>query len=377
MGFFLFEKKLEMWADCWRVRIPSKKYLTCLACFESTNGVLAARRLKTLRELDTHTATARTLDQLGKSIGKAFTFNPYDVPFALTYFCSSDISGSTSSSDDGTERSIWTFHLQNAVGIPDGDPLAPSVVEVHLHHEQGDAHIWPFREMAEKQEQIHIHDLSPETLSSIKPQGWPELPKEAIAVPILGARDVDGREILLGMLVLGINPRRKFDESYEEFSTMSARQISAAMITVRSIEEEAARLAELTALNRDRTAFFNSVSHELRTPLTLILGPLDECLEDPNMSKEHRSRLDMVSRNARRLLRLVNSLLDFTRVEAGKMNVSFRETNLQKYTADLASLFRSAIEKGGVEYIVDMRGKEHPVWVDRDMWEVFTHPPYR
>ena len=228
--------------------------------------------------------------------------------------------------------------------------------------------------MAENQGQIRIHDLPPDALSSIKPQGWPELPTEAVAVPILGARDVDGRETLLGMLVLGINPRRKFDESYEEFATMSARQISSAMITVRSIEEEAARSAELAALNRDRTAFFNTVSHELRTPLTLILGPLDECLEDPNLSKECRSRLDMVSRNARRLLRLVNSLLDFTRVEAGKMNVSFQETYLQKYTADLASLFRSAIEKGGLEYIVDMTGNEQPVWVDRDMWEVCLLP---
>ena len=227
--------------------------------------------------------------------------------------------------------------------------------------------------MAEKQELIHIHNLSPEKLSSISPQGWPELPTQAVALPISGARDVDGKEALLGMLLLGINPRRTFDESYQEFATMSARQISSAMITVKSIEEEAARSAELAALNRDRTAFFNSVSHELRTPLTLILGPLDECLDDSNLSKEHRSRLDMVSRNARRLLRLVNSLLDFTRVEAGKMNVSFRETDLQKYTADLASLFRSAIEKGGVEYIVDTSGAAQPVWVDRDMWEVYPY----
>ena len=332
--------------------------------------MLAARRLKTLRELDIHTGLTRTIDQLGKSIGKAFTFNPYDVPFALMYFCSSDTTGSISSSDEGTERAVWTYQLQNTVGIPDGHPLAPPVVEVHLPHDQEEVHLWPFREMVEKQVQIHIHDLSPDTFSSVNPQGWPELPTEAVAVPILGARDIDGRESLLGMLVLGINPRRRFDENYQEFATMSARQISAAMITVRSIEEEAARSAELAALNRDRTAFFNSLSHELRTPLTLILGPLNDCLEDSTLSKDHRSRLGMVWRNARRLLRLVNSLLDFTRVEAGKMNVSFRETSLQKYTTDLASLFRSAIEKGGVEYIVDMSGKEQPVWVDRDMWEV-------
>ena len=115
----------------------------------------------------------------------------------------------------------------------------------------------------------------------------------------------------------------------------------------------------------------SSVSHELRTPLTLILGPLEECIDDPNLSHPHRNRLDLVRRNARRLLRLVNSLLDFSRLEAGKMSASFRETNLQRYTADLASLFRSAIEKGGVKYEVVTSGREQSVWVDRDMWEVY------
>ena len=55
------------------------------------------------------------------------------------------------------------------------------------------------------------------------------------------------------------------------------------------------------------------------------------------------------------------------------MSASFKETNLQKYTADLASLFRSAIEKGGVKYEVVMDGKDQSVWVDRDMWEVFPY----
>ena len=85
---------------------------------------------------------------------------------------------------------------------------------------------------------------------------------------------------------------------------------------MKNIEEEEARSEELAALNRDRTAFFNSISHELRTPLALVLGPLEECLADS--PPEQRSRLEMIGRNARRLLRLVNSLLDFSRVELGR-----------------------------------------------------------
>src|SRR5271154_1689549 len=113
-----------------------------------------------------------------------------------------------------------------------------------------------------------------------------------------------------------------------------------------------------------------SVSHELRTPLTLILGPLDECLDDASVSQAHRNRLHLVRRNARRLLRLVNSLLDFSRLEAGKMSAAFRETSLQRYTTDLASLFRSAIETTGVRFEVIMDGRDQPVWIDREMWEV-------
>jgi signal transduction histidine kinase len=73
---------------------------------------------------------------------------------------------------------------------------------------------------------------------------------------------------------------------------------------------------------------------------------------------------------------LVNSLLDFSRLEAGKSSAVFKETSLQQYTMDLASLFRSAIEKGRVRYEVMAKGDDYPVWIDRDMWEVFFFPPF-
>lgn len=214
-----------------------------VACFESTNGVLAERRLKTLRELDAHTASAHTMDELGKSIGKAFTFNPYDVPFALIYFCSSEFeiksttsvsldNASSHTETDKTDPLIWTYRLQDTVGIPEGHSLAPKVVEVHgFDYDHADDHFWPFREMAEEQAAVQLQNISPETLHSIQHQGWPELPNQAIAVPILGPGDVNGKEALMGMLIMGINPRRTFDEIYQEFCNMCSRQISAAMIT--------------------------------------------------------------------------------------------------------------------------------------------------
>ena len=281
---------------------------------------------------------------------------------------------------DGTDPAVWVYHLHGLVGIPEGHELAPKAVEINVHitetgpdgtPDKTELHTWPFRKMAEEKTVIGIPDLSPDILKGLHVQGWPELPKEAVAVPIMGGRDYAGKDVMMGMLVLGINPRRGFDETYKTFANMCGRQIASAITMVKNIQEEAMRAEELAALNRDRTSFFSSVSHELRTPLTLILGPLDECLDDPSLSQQHKGRLDLVRRNARRLLRLVNSILDFSKVEAGKMGAAFRETNLKQYTADLASLFRGAIEKGGVKYIVNTNGKERSVWVDRDMWEVY------
>jgi len=375
-----------------------------IACFESTNRILAERRLRTLRELDIKTAQCRSMVELGKSIAQAFTYNPYDVPFALVYFCSTDygttFTGSTNAGSsaelgrrtsaktaqsssgnatDKTDPAVWVYRLQDTVGIPETHPLAPKVVEINMHiyetsiaDEEDEIHIWPFRKMAEQQQLIGIRDLSPDFIEGIEQQGWPELPTDAIAVPIMGGQDFSRKDTMIGMLVLGINPRREFDEAYQTFADMCGRQIAAAINMVKNIEDEVARAEELSTLNQDRTSFFNSVSHELRTPLTLILGPLDECLEDPSLSQQHKGRLDLARRNGRRLLRLVNSLLEFSRVEAGRMTASFKETNLQRYTADLASLFRSAIEKGGIKYVVDVSGKERPVWIDREMWEVVS-----
>ncbi|KAJ3019340.1 hypothetical protein HKX48_002188 [Thoreauomyces humboldtii] len=143
------------------------------------------------------------------------------------------------------------------------------------------------------------------------------------------------------------------------------------MATVLAYEEEVKRAEALAAIDRAKTAFFSSVSHELRTPLTLILGPLEELISDRLSvpTAIQAQRLNLINRNAKRLLKLVNSLLDFSRLEAGRMQASFRETDVAVFTRDLASVFRSAIEKGGVEFIVDCAEHQKPAFVDRDMWE--------
>src|SRR6185369_10359739 len=118
------------------------------------------------------------------------------------------------------------------------------------------------------------------------------------------------------------------------------------------------------------TAFFSNVSHEFRTPLTLMLGPLEEVLARPgDDGASCRELVDVAHRNGLRLLRLVNTLLDFSRIEAGRVQASYRPSDLSALTSDLASSFRSTIEKAGLRFTVSCTPLPHLVYVDREMWE--------
>src|SRR6185503_7739787 len=144
-----------------------------------------------------------------------------------------------------------------------------------------------------------------------------------------------------------------------------------ALANARAYEQERQRSEALAALDRAKTTFFNNISHEFRTPLTLLVGPIEDGLADAGtpLPPVHRERQEVAHRNAMRLLRLVNMLLDFSRIEAGRIDANFEPTDLATFTADLASVFRSAIEKASLELVVDCDSHAEAVYVDRVMWE--------
>ena len=144
-----------------------------------------------------------------------------------------------------------------------------------------------------------------------------------------------------------------------------SRELAAANVALRDAN---AKLGELDAA---KTAFFSNVSHEFRTPLTLMLGPLEESLVDTAdvLSTRQRARLTLAHDHALRLLKLVNALLDFSRLEAGRMRASFAPTDLAEFTAELAAMFHSAVDRAGLELVIDCPRLASPIWVDRDLWE--------
>lgn len=125
----------------------------------------------------------------------------------------------------------------------------------------------------------------------------------------------------------------------------------------------------LKELDRVKTEFFSNISHEFRTPLTLMLGPLEEVLNDPHASVTIKNSIEVAERNALRLLKLVNSLLDFSRFEVGRVEAIFKPTDIAKFTSELASQFYSIIHKAGIKYVIDCKSLPEQIYVDRDSYE--------
>ncbi|MEV6298697.1 SpoIIE family protein phosphatase [Actinoplanes sp. NPDC051861] len=186
---------------------------------------------------------------------------------------------------------------------------------------------------------------------------------EALVLPIgVGADTV-------GALVVGLSRVLELEGDYRDFLDLAVAQISRAVANARAYEQERRRAAELAALDQAKTNFFSNVSHEFRTPLTLILGPLEDLLADPATPDGLRDRLRPVHRNGLRLLKLVNTVLDFSRLESGRMRAVYRPTDLAGHTARLAGTFRPATERAGLDLTVEAPPLPEPVHVDHELWE--------
>ncbi len=189
-------------------------------------------------------------------------------------------------------------------------------------------------------------------------------PEQVKELPLVSS----GSDARTGRLIVGINARRPFDDGYRSFLDLVADQLTTAVANARAYEEERQRAESLIAIDRAKTAFFSNVSHEFRTPLTLMLGPLEDVLANAS-DDTARESLRVIHRNGLRLLKLVNTLLEFSRIEAGRVRARFESTDLCATTTDLASTFRSAMEQAGLIFAIECRDPGKPVFVDRDMWE--------
>jgi signal transduction histidine kinase/DNA-binding response OmpR family regulator len=306
---------------------------------EVTERVIGERHLRVLRDLAARASGAESAQQACDRLIAVLADDLLDVPFACLYVIEKGSSEARLASSHGD--------------IP--ERLRPGTVTL------GQDDPWRLGE-AVRGNDSHVVALTELIASPL----WPEQRiTQAVVLPIQG----QGSTEPIAVLIACVSPRRPLDDSYRGFLDLVAGQFAAAIADAHAYEAERQRAEALAAIDRAKTIFFSNVSHEFRTPLTLMLGPIAEAAADPATPQAVRAQLELAHRNSLRLLKLVNSLLDFSRIEAGRAQASYEPTDLAALTRDLASTFRSAIEQAGLRFVVDCDELGEPVYLDREMWE--------
>jgi signal transduction histidine kinase/CheY-like chemotaxis protein len=306
---------------------------------ETTERVLGERRLHLLNTVATAMMETRSIHD---AVGVAVTVcggQPADLPFIAVYV--RDLH------DPAARRAT----LRGAT---------PSVLPL-LPHELAELTDWG----AASRSRAHARliDGVGAAIPGIEQVLAGNCPKQALVLPL-------GEAATAGALVVGISPRRPLDEQYRGFCQLLADQLSSALASVVSYEQQRERVDALAELDRAKTAFLTNVSHEFRTPLALLLGPLDDALSEAPPGGALADRLTTAARNARRLQRLVDSLLDFSRIEAGRANAKLVCTDVGALTAHIAVSFTELCQRAGLALVVDCG----PALADVDpgMWETIV-----
>ena len=323
------------------------------AVTETTRQVLSERRLTLLHDLAEHCAEAKTAQEVCFIAAHTLAHNTADIPFALLYLLQNDGQKAT---------------LAGSFGLESSSPAIPLSIDLNTASTENAQ--WPLSQVIYNQQYTLIENVSTlfnpfSVVTDALPSG--SLPNSALILPI----SRPSQPIPYGVLIAGISPMRPLDADYRNFFELVAEQLATSIGKANAYQEASLRAEALAELDRAKTTFFSNVSHEFRTPLTLILGPTEDALADTThpLSSVQRERLEIVRRNSLRLLKLVNTLLDFSRIEAERTQAMYEPTDLAAMTADLASVFRSAIEQAELQFVVECPPLSEPVYIDHDMWE--------
>lgn len=323
-------------------------------CWETTDKVVAKRRLLALRALAARSAGASAPREACEHAAAVLAAHPRDLPFGLLYLF---------------DKNRRHASLAGAFGMAAGSAVAPHTIAL-----VGARDTWALQRLVESTRPVDVagvllEDLErrvPELASLVDATPAGLVPRSVYVLPLRGSED----ELPVGAFVAGLSPQRSFDDDYRTFAHFVAQQISAGLVEALARQRERERLDHLSELDRAKTEFFANVSHEFRTPLTLLLSPLEEIQRRRDTLPSGLSdEIDRAARNSRRLLRLVDNLLDFSQIEQRRQRAFIQPTDLASLTADIASAFRSAIERAGLTLRVECPKNLPLVPVDRDMWE--------
>jgi PAS domain S-box-containing protein len=303
------------------------------AVTETTDRVIGARRLAVLQDLGAQAGAAHTVEEACGLVSESLRRAQADVPYFALYLRDDSAAG-----------------LSLASVTPEAEAVAGTGR-------------WPLAEAMHESRPLVVHDL-PGRVGKLPGGSWPEPPAEGMVLPMFAAAEP------IGALVLGASAGHRLDDDYRTFMGLVARQTASLINGASAYWAQQRRAEELAELDRAKTTFFSNISHEFRTPLTLIIEPVQDLrarLLDADVTV--RDELDLIRRNGLRLGKLVNALLDFSRIEAGRSRGHFEPVDLAIFTADLGSVFRAAFQRAGLTFEVNCPPLGEPAYVDREMWE--------
>ncbi|CED83474.1 multi-sensor signal transduction histidine kinase [Phaffia rhodozyma] len=338
---------------------------------DSTGKVLNERWQQTSREIVRRLTPARTISEFCGSLMKSLEINERDFPYAFLYQLRSE-TASGEKTDISVEANLT---LAGSVGIPLDHPVLPrsTFIKTSLdkNSENRDLTPWKFKEAIEaafhSDEPISLPDVHVNIPEEIRYRSYGDETKQAVIMKIANNEERRGK---IFFLVIGLNTRRPLDSAYKARIDDLRLQLISNLTIITSFESHMDRELQLQSIEKAKSLFFSSVSHELRTPLQLISGPISD-LEAGESDPKKKASFSMIQRNSTRLARLVDSLMDFSRIEGGRMSGRFIPINFSLTTIELSEMFRSAIERARITYVVDceVESGARPVYVDKELYE--------
>lgn len=295
------------------------------AVTETTERVLSERRLRTLHDLATHTATAQVTEDACRIAIEILSQNSADIPFALLYLLN---------------ESRTQAHLAGTAGLEPDTSASPLVIDLNEQEKPGS---WPIARVAHTGESAQV-DLV-EEFGSLPGGPWPESPSIAWVLPVAQP----GIMLPTALLVVGASPRLALNDTYHRFFTLVAGQVATAIANTRALEQERKRAEALAELDRAKSQFLANMSHELRTPLNGILG-YAQILKKSKANTEHQKNgLNIIHQCGEHLLNLINDVLDISKIEARKMELHPKNIHFSEFLEGIAEICRIRAEQKGIE----------------------------
>jgi PAS domain S-box-containing protein len=316
-----------------------------MICFNSddTERIISERHLSSLTKLSKALVDAKTDEDVFREAVRSVQQNQYDFPFANIY----RLTGSRAILVETGLYDKASSKLPKDILIS-GDDEFSTIVRKSLENRS-----------------VEIFEKVLSSFGEMPKGAWNVIPEKAIILPIAqrGQRDA------YGVLVVGANPYQLLNDRYLGFFNLVSDQIATSLLNFHALDEERKRVEALAEIDKAKTIFFSNISHEFRTPLTLLLGPIEDLLNDKTLDDEKQAKAQVAYRNAHRMQKLVNLLLDYSKIEAGRMEANFTAVDITSITRDLTSNFRSAVEKAGMELVFESDLISTALMIDIDMWE--------